>query len=88
MKEILCRQNSWAFYLVSPGLLLSVSAGYCQTAQADETEMIRTQMGKHNRLVMVAVYGMPYAIPPLNSNRNTSDVITVWLAGVPYVWDP
>jgi hypothetical protein len=25
-------------------------------------------MGKHNRSVMVAVYGIPCAIPPINSN--------------------
>jgi hypothetical protein len=29
----------------------------------DESGMIRTQMRKHNRSVMVAVYGMPCAIP-------------------------
>jgi hypothetical protein len=29
-----------------------------------ESEMIRTQMGKHNRSVMVAVYGAPRATPP------------------------
>jgi hypothetical protein len=49
---------------VSPALILGVSAGYCQRALVDGTGMIRTQMGKHNRSVMVAVYGTPCVIPP------------------------
>jgi hypothetical protein len=49
---------------VSSPSLLGVSAGYCQRAVVGESGMIRTQMGKHNRLIMVAVYGTPSAIPP------------------------
>jgi hypothetical protein len=48
---------------VSPDLLLGVSAGYCRRAMVGESGMIRTQMGMHNRSVMVAVYGMPCVIP-------------------------
>jgi hypothetical protein len=35
--------------------------------------MIRTQMVKHNNSVMVAVYGTPCEMPPLNSNSNISN---------------
>jgi hypothetical protein len=42
---------------VSPTSLLSVSAGYFQKAVVDELGMIRTQMGKHSRSVIVAVNG-------------------------------
>jgi hypothetical protein len=53
---------------VSLALLPGVSAGYYQRALVDESGMIRTQE-KHNRSVMVAVYGTPCAIPPrINSN--------------------
>jgi hypothetical protein len=34
---------------VSPDLLLRVSAGTCQKALVDESGIIRTQMGMHNR---------------------------------------
>jgi len=34
---------------VSPDSLLGVSAGICQRALVDESGMIRTQMGTHNR---------------------------------------
>jgi hypothetical protein len=34
---------------VSPDSLLGVSAGICQRALLDESGMIRTHMGKHNR---------------------------------------
>jgi hypothetical protein len=53
---------------VSPASLLGVSVGYCSTALVDESGMIRTQMGTHNRLEMVAITGTPWAIPPRNSN--------------------
>jgi hypothetical protein len=49
---------------VSPASLLGVSAGYHQRALVCEPGMIRTQMGKRNRVVMVTVYGTPCAIPP------------------------
>jgi hypothetical protein len=48
-----------------------VSSGYCQRALVDEPGIIRTQMGKHNRSVMVAVYGTPCATLPLKQNRNS-----------------
>jgi hypothetical protein len=48
----------------SPASLLDVSAGYCQKALIGESGMIRAQMGKHNRSVMVAVYGTPCATRP------------------------
>jgi hypothetical protein len=53
---------------VSPHLLLGVSAGYFQRTLVGESRMIRTWMGKHNRSVMVAMYGTHCAIPPLSSN--------------------
>jgi hypothetical protein len=34
---------------VSPALLSDVSADYCQTALAEESGMIRTQVEMHNR---------------------------------------
>jgi hypothetical protein len=42
------------------------------TARAleDESGMIITLMGMHNRSVMVAMLGTPCAIPPRNSKRN------------------
>jgi hypothetical protein len=46
-----------------PASLLEVSAGYCQRAVVGESGRIRTQMRKQNRSVMVAVFGMPSAIP-------------------------
>jgi hypothetical protein len=55
---------------VSPASLLGVSAGYYQRALVDESGRIRTQMGKHNRSVMVSVYGTLCAIPPVNCNNN------------------
>jgi hypothetical protein len=33
-----------------PALLLDVSAGVCEGSVVDESGMIRTQMGTHNRL--------------------------------------
>jgi hypothetical protein len=59
MKEILRRQNSAV--ISSPTSLPDVPAGYCQRALLGESG---SQMGKHKRSVMVAVCGMPYAIPP------------------------
>jgi hypothetical protein len=44
-------------------LLLESSGGWIK--------IIRTQMEKHNRLVMVAVYGTPCSIPARNTNSNS-----------------
>jgi hypothetical protein len=50
MKQKLHRQNSRPFIRqVSPVLLLDISAGNCQTALTDESEIIRKQMRTHNR---------------------------------------
>jgi hypothetical protein len=50
MTEILCGQNSQPFFAkVLPASLLNVCAGICQRALVDESGMIRTQMGTHNR---------------------------------------
>jgi hypothetical protein len=65
MKEILVGQIQWPYVSTFfPASLLGVCAGYCQEALVGESGFIRTQMGKHNRSVMVAMYGMPCAIPP------------------------
>jgi hypothetical protein len=48
----------------SPASLKDVSAGYSQTALVYKSEMIRTYMGTHNILAMVALYGTHCAIPP------------------------
>jgi hypothetical protein len=79
MKEILRKQNSQPFLRqVSPASLPNISAGYCQRAVVDELGKSRTQMGTHNRSVMVAVLGAPYAIPPRNSNsRSSSSAVTL-----------
>jgi hypothetical protein len=45
-----------------------VSADNRQRALVDESGMNITQMGKHNRSEIVAVYGTPWAIQPRNSN--------------------
>jgi hypothetical protein len=42
---------------VSSSLRLDISAGYCQRALVGDSGMIIIQMGKHNRSVIVAVYG-------------------------------
>jgi hypothetical protein len=47
-----------------PASLLGVSASNCQRALVGDSGMIITQMGKHIRSVMVAVYGIPWEIPP------------------------
>jgi hypothetical protein len=49
---------------VSSDSLLDVFAGYCHRDLVDELEIIRTEMGKHSKSEMVAVYGTLYAIPP------------------------
>jgi hypothetical protein len=46
-----------------------VSVGYCHRTLVDGSGMIRTQIGKHSRSVMVAVYDTPRAIPPRNNNQ-------------------
>jgi hypothetical protein len=53
---------------VSPASVPDVSADYYQRSLLDESGMIGTQMGTHNRSEMVAVLGMPCVIPPYNSN--------------------
>jgi hypothetical protein len=55
---------------VSPVSLLGVSACNCQRALVDKSGMIRIQMGAHVRSDMAAVHGMPFVIPPHNSNSN------------------
>jgi hypothetical protein len=56
MEQILVGKNSDTFCQVSTALLLAVSAGYCQRALVYESGMIRSQIGKHKRSVMAAVY--------------------------------
>jgi hypothetical protein len=56
---------------VSPSSLSDVSAGYYQEGMVDESGMIRTQMGKHNRSVMVPVLGTPCTTPTRDSNRKS-----------------
>jgi hypothetical protein len=63
MKEILIGKIHGYFSQVSLDLLIGASASYCQGALVGVSEMIRTHMGKHNRSVMVAVYGTPCAVP-------------------------
>jgi hypothetical protein len=65
-----------------PASLLGVSAGYCQTAWVDESGMIRTKMGMHNRLQMVAVLKTPCKIPSINSKSEQSALLFVPVAGV------
>jgi hypothetical protein len=59
MWEILRRQNSRTFLHIVSALwwLLPESS-------VDESRMIRTKIGKHNRSVIVAVYGTPCTILP------------------------
>jgi hypothetical protein len=67
MKEILVGKISRK-YLAKffPDLSLGVSAGYCQRSLvAESVIIIRPQVGRHNRSVMVVMYGAPCAIPPL-----------------------
>jgi hypothetical protein len=49
---------------ISPALLLGVLAGYCQSALVVESEIIRNQMRKHNRSLIVAMNGTTFAILP------------------------
>jgi hypothetical protein len=67
-------ETSWAKFTdisrqISAASHIGVSAGYCQRALVDESGMIITQMGTHNRSEIVAVHGTAYVIPPHNSNR-------------------
>jgi hypothetical protein len=55
-------------FQVSPALLLGASTSNCQKAVVDESGMIITQMGMHNRSEKVAVHWTPCATPPHNSN--------------------
>jgi hypothetical protein len=65
MKMILHRQNSVAISCqVFPAFLLDVSTGNLQTDLVDESEMIRNQIGTHNRSEMVAVQGSPCVPTP------------------------
>jgi hypothetical protein len=77
MVEVNCMQNSWPSHQDSPALLPDVSAGYWDTAVVDESGMIRTQMGMHNRSEMVTLLGTPCLIPPQNrnSNNNSSSIL-------------
>jgi hypothetical protein len=62
---------------VSTVPLLPDLADYCQRAAMDESGMNRARMGKHNRSVIVAVYGTPCGIPPRNNNSNNCG-LTSW----------
>jgi hypothetical protein len=42
------------FTAISPASLLGVFVVYCQRVLVDESEMIRTQMGTHNKSEIVA----------------------------------
>jgi hypothetical protein len=44
--------------------VIDVPAGNFQRGLVDESGIVGTQTGKHNRVVMVAVYGTPCEIPP------------------------
>jgi hypothetical protein len=68
MKEILCRQNLRPYSSSFLASLQNISAGKCKRALVDESGMIRTQMGTHNRSAIVAVLGTPCAIPPPTVN--------------------
>jgi hypothetical protein len=71
MKEIHRRQN---FRVIScqfsTASLIDVSAVNFKTALVDESGTIRSQIGTHNKSVMVAVYGTPARNP-----NSYSDVI-------------
>jgi hypothetical protein len=56
MKEILCRQNPRKFLRqVSPTSLLDVFIGTCRRVLVDESEVIRNEMGTHNKSEIVVV---------------------------------
>jgi hypothetical protein len=62
-----------------PASLQGVCFGICKTTLVDERGMIRTQMGKHCRSIIVAVYGTPCAIPPRKQQNNgTPRVVVTW----------
>jgi hypothetical protein len=68
MKEILVGKINGHF---SPSLSCFVTGCRCwllPDSSDGRIKMVRTQMGSHNRSVMVVVYGTPCAIPPRNSN--------------------
>jgi hypothetical protein len=71
MKEELRGQNSRLFLPSFSCFAIGVSAGICPRALVDESEMVRTRVGTHNKLEMVAVLWMLCAIPPHNSNSNS-----------------
>jgi hypothetical protein len=52
-----------------PASLLGVSAGYCYRSLLGDSGMIRTQIGKHDTSVMIAVYGTPCAIQSLKQQQ-------------------
>jgi hypothetical protein len=54
----------------SPASLLDVSAGYCQRTLAGESAKTGTQMGIHNRLIVVSVYGASMRYDRVNSKSN------------------
>jgi hypothetical protein len=61
MKEILRRQSSAAISRqASSDSLLDVSAGNSRRALVDVSEMIKNQLGTHNKLEMVEVQESPY----------------------------
>jgi hypothetical protein len=62
-KEILVGKIKLISRQVSPTSQQGVSAGYCQRGLEGESGMTVNQMGKHNTSVMVALCGMPCAIP-------------------------
>jgi hypothetical protein len=72
MKQLLSRQNSLPF--VAKFLLLHYYMSVPVTARAlvDESGIIKTLMGMHNRSEIMAMHGRSSAIPPLNSNINAS----------------
>jgi hypothetical protein len=54
----ICKQNSTIISRqVSPASLLVASAGNCQRALVEESEMIRAQIGTRHRSEMVAMQG-------------------------------
>jgi hypothetical protein len=57
MKELLVGKIHRHFSPIS--CFATMYTGYCQRALVGESGMIKTQMGKQNISVMVAVYGTP-----------------------------
>jgi hypothetical protein len=56
-----------------------MSAGYYRRVLVNESGMIGTQMGTHNRSEIVAVVRTPRAIPPPLSNVTVNKLSTVQL---------